>query len=597
MISAYEHWPLMPVVRSVAKPRPHLLGLALIFATLLAPAEPTLADFTQSGNKLVGTGATGSAEQGSSVALSGDGSTAIVGGRADDSNTGAAWVFTRNGAGWTQQGSKLVGTDGVGTGQGWSVALSADGNTTIVGGLFAGTAGAVWVFTRSNGLWTQQGNKLVATGGVGSVGPGRSVALSADGNTAIVGGSADNSNTGAAWVFVRSNGVWSQQGNKLVGTGAGGSAQQGWSVALSGDGNTAIIGGPADNNNAGGGATWVFTRSNGVWSQQGSKLIGTGAVGTAQQGYRVALSGDGNTAIIGGFSDNSNTGAAWVFVRSNGVWSQQGNKLVGQGAQGSAEQGRSVTLSGDGNTAFVGGSADNSSVGATWVYIRSNGVWSQQGNKLVGTGAVGSAIQGWSVGLSSDGNIGIVGARFDNNPAGAAWIFVQPAAKLKPTATHDFDHDGLSDIVWRHSGGTAAAWLMGDLQISQSAIFGVIPTNWQLVSQRDFNNDGKYDWLWRDSTGAVAIWLMNGLSVLQAGTIASVPANWQVAGTADFNWDGKADILWRDTNTGALAIWLMNGLSVLQTNGLGTVPLAWTVAATDGKDKIFWRDNTGALAV
>ena len=173
--------------------------------------------------------------------------------------------------------------------------------------------GAAWVFTRSGGVWTQQGSKLVGTGAVGNAGQGISVALSADGNTAIVGGSGDNSDTGAAWVYTRSGGVWTQQGSKLVGTGAVGSAEQGRSVALSADGNTAIVGGPGDNSYTG--AAWVFTRSGGVWTQQGSKLVGTGAVGNADQGYSVALSADGNTAIVGGPADNSDTGAAWVFVQ------------------------------------------------------------------------------------------------------------------------------------------------------------------------------------------------------------------------------------------------------------------------------------------
>ena len=255
------------------------------------------------------------ADQGYSVALSADGNTAIVGGPGDNSNAGAAWVFTRSGGVWTQQGSKLVGTGAVGTAdQGCSVALSADGNTAIVGGPGDNSdAGAAWVFTRSGGVWTQQGSKLVGTGAVGNADQGISVALSADGNTAIVGGPGDNSNAGAAWVFTRSGGVWTQQGSKLVGTGAVGAAHQGYSVALSADGNTAIVGGPGDNSNAG--AAWVFTRSGGVWTQQGSKLVGTGAVGTAEQGYSVALSADGNTAIVGGPGDNSNTGAAWVFVQ------------------------------------------------------------------------------------------------------------------------------------------------------------------------------------------------------------------------------------------------------------------------------------------
>jgi hypothetical protein len=83
----------------------------------------------------------------------------------------------------------------------------------------------------------------------------------------------------------------------------------------------------------------------------------------------VSVSGDGNTAIIGGFGDNSVVGAAWVFTRSRRVWSQQGPKLVGTGAVGPAGQGR-VSISGDGNTAIVGGSLDNHEVGAAWVFTQ-----------------------------------------------------------------------------------------------------------------------------------------------------------------------------------------------------------------------------------
>jgi hypothetical protein len=105
-----------------------------------------------------------------------------------------------------------------------------------------------------------------------------------------------------------------------------------------------------------------------VWSQQGSKLVGTGAAGNASQGASVSLSGDGNTAIVGGPSDGS-VGAAWVYTRSGGVWSQQGNKRVGAGAAGGASQGASVSLSVDGNTAIVGGPSDGDGAGAAWVFI------------------------------------------------------------------------------------------------------------------------------------------------------------------------------------------------------------------------------------
>jgi hypothetical protein len=416
--------PAAPITASIGLPR--LFGASiLIFAALLFSPQSALAQFTQQGPKLVGTGAVGQlVEQGFSVALSADGNTALVGGLNDNGGAGAVWVFSRSNGVWTQQGNQLVGTGAVGIArQGFSVALSADGNTALVGGLSDNSfTGAVWVFTRSNGVWIQQGNKLVGTGAAGIAEQGFSVALSADGNTAVVGGLGDNSLAGAVWAFTRSNGVWTQQGDKLVGTGVVGTARQGFSVALSADGNTALVGGRGDNSLAG--AVWVFTRSNGVWTQQGNKLVGTGAVGTAEQGASVALSADGNTALVGGPGDNRD-GAVWVFTRSNGVWTQQGNKLVGSGAVGTADQGVSVALSADGNTALVGGPGDDENA-AVWVFTRSNGVWTQQGNKLVGTGAVGTAEQGWSVALSADGNTAAVGGLSDNGGDGAAWVFVQP---------------------------------------------------------------------------------------------------------------------------------------------------------------------------
>jgi hypothetical protein len=419
---------------------PRLFGASvLISAALLCSSQFALAQFTQQGPKLVGTLPVGSSEQGFSVALSADGETAIVGGPTDNSQVGAVWVYTRRGGVWTQQGNKLVGIGSVGNAeQGLSVALSADGDTAIVGGPFDNNGiGAAWVYTRHGHVWTQQGDKLVGGGAVGNAGQGFSVALSADGDTAIVGGPSDDLN-GAVWVFTRSRGVWTQQGDKLVGSGAVFDAGQGWSVSLSADGNTAIVGGPRDllPGPHGGrrGAAWVFTRSGGVWTQQGPKLVGTRAIPNSAQGWSVALSADGDTAILGGPEDPLflNIGAAWIFTRSDGIWTQQSDKLIGSGAVGfgRAHQGWSVALSGDGDTAIVGGPSDGNffnPIGAVWVYTRSGGVWTQQGNKLVGTGAVGrGAQQGNSVALSSDGNTAIVGGPFDNNGNGAVWVFVQP---------------------------------------------------------------------------------------------------------------------------------------------------------------------------
>ena len=425
------------------------LSFAVAFALLISQvATPASASFAPQGAKLFGTGPTGAAGQGKSVALSADGNTAIVGGSTDNSSAGAAWVYIRNAGAWTQQGTKLVGTGAVGGAlQATSVALSADGNTAIVGGFFDNTnVGATWVFTRTNGVWTQQGSKLVGTGGVGPTYQGVSVALSSDGNTAIVGGYYDNSQVGAAWVYTRTGSVWAQQGAKLVGTGAAGASYQGISVALSADGNTAMVGGFQDNGNVG--ASWIFTRSGSVWSQQGGKLVGTGAVGNAYQGVSVALSADGNTAIQGGYYDNSTAGAAWVFTRSAGVWSQQGAKLVAGGAIGNAQFGYSVALSADGNTAFAGGLSDNNNAGAGWTFKRSAGTWSQSGAKLFGAGAVGNAAQGVSAALSADGNTAILGGNGDNSNAGAAWVFVNASPKIVTVRDVPNDQGGNVSLRW-----------------------------------------------------------------------------------------------------------------------------------------------------
>jgi hypothetical protein len=356
-----------------------------------------------------------------------------------------------------------VGSGAVGIAQqGAAVALSADGNTAIVGGAIDNNStGAVWVWTRTGGVWTQQGAKLVGSGAVGRAAQGASVSISADGNTAIVGGPGDNNNTGAAWIWIRAGGVWTQQGTKLVGSDAVGIGTQGSSVALSADGNTAIVGGPVDNNYPG--AVWVWTRSVGVWTQQGPKLVGSGAVGLASQGGAVALSADGNTAIVGGNVDNNGTGAAWVWTRSGVVWTQQGTKLVGSGAVGTSYQGVSVALSGDGNTAIVGGSIDNDHFGATWFWTRTGGVWTQQGPKLIGGGAVasppqGSPQQGSSVALSADGNTAIVGGPFDNSLAGAAWVFITPPVQFNLATYSAAEGDGsLVVSVFRLSDTSTAA--------------------------------------------------------------------------------------------------------------------------------------------
>ena len=282
----------------------------------------------------------------------------------------------------------------------------------------------VWEKKSDDDPLIQQGPKLTGSGESGIGGFGDSVALSSDGNTALIGGPLDNSEVGAAWVFTRSGSTWTQQGEKLTGSGESGIGDFGNGVALSSDGNTALIGGPLDNSEVG--AAWVFTRSGSTWTQQGEKLTGSGEIGKGRFGTSVALSSHGNTALIGGSRDNSRVGAAWVFTRSGSTWTQRGEKLTGSGEIGQGHFGAAVALSSNGRTALIGGTDDNSEVGAAWVFRRSGSTWTQQGEKLIGSGESGKGFFGNGVPLSSDGNTALIGGPGDSSCVGAAWVFVNP---------------------------------------------------------------------------------------------------------------------------------------------------------------------------
>ncbi|KZL17217.1 hypothetical protein PsAD2_03204 [Pseudovibrio axinellae] len=384
--------------------------------------HPAIALYAQVGAKLVGSGAWGPSMQGT-VAISADGSTAVVGGSGDTKSTGAIWIFIKAGDSWVQQGPKLTGTYGSGAPElGTSVAISADGNTVIAGGSGDnGLVGAAWVFTRSNGVWTQQGGKLVGTDYTFSPMQGAAVGISSDGNTVAIGGNGDGGAVGAVWIFTRTAGIWSQSGSKLVGSGYSINANQGASLGLSGDGQTLVVGSVVQA--AQDAPVWVFVNSGG-WQQQGNNLTATGAVLDPHgQNTSLAISHDGNTFVLGENQDSDQTGATWIFSRAGGNWTQQGSKLVGTGASGKAGQGGAVGISSDGDTIVVGGDDDNSDVGAVWVFQNSSGTWLQCGEKLVGTGASGASIEGTSVGLSGDGRTILSGGPGDNDMTGATWVF------------------------------------------------------------------------------------------------------------------------------------------------------------------------------
>jgi hypothetical protein len=185
------------------------------------------------------------------------------------------------------------------------------------------------------------------------------------------------------------------------------------------------------------------------------------------------------------------------------------------------------------------------------------------------------------------------------------------AASSSKTATHDFNGDGVSDILWRDIGGNVMVWFMNcnaallSCAESSSANFGSAGANWSIVGQRDFTGDGKTDILGRDTSGNVGIWFTNGTQA-QFAQIASISTAWSIVGTGDFNGDGRGDILWRDTS-GNVVVWLMNcnatQLSCASSSAnVGLVPVNWSIAGIadfsgDGKSDILWRDTSGNVGI
>jgi hypothetical protein len=420
--------------------------------------------FIQQGSKLVGSGSIGESLQGESVALSADGNTALVGGSSDNKGVGAVWVYTRSGSSWTQQGPKLKASGAGLIGFGGRIALSADGNMALIA--IAGEScfgGCVLVFTRSGSTWTQQPGKLTGEGEVGQGGFGEVIAMSADESTAVIGAGGDGTppgggiSTGAAWIFTRSGSTWTEQGPKLTGAGEVGNGSFGGAAAISADGNTVLIGGRSDN--AFTGAAWVFTRSGSNWTQQGPKLLPNdeSSAKKSQFGRPLALSADGNTALMGGISDgisgNLTPGAAWVFMRSGSTWSQQGPKLQPSGE--STQFSGGLALSSDGNTAVFGGRVDRrggtfgSTAPGAWVFGRSGSTWSQLGPKLtVSDGGVNrEGGTGESFAMSADGSTFLLGNGGDNLTVGAAWAFAADGS-VPPTVT------GIAPAAGTTLGGT-----------------------------------------------------------------------------------------------------------------------------------------------
>jgi FG-GAP repeat len=343
----------------------------------------------------------------------------------------------RNPLVWLEQ--KVTASDGMANSY-FGSAAALNGSTALIGADGDNSfQGAAYLFTKSNGSWSE-GQKLTASEGLPGDEFGYRVALTDNtlligAFTATVGGVVSQ---GAAYVFTQSNGTWSES-QKLTASDGGLFDNFGASVALKGS--TILVGSPAATigTNAGQGALYVFTESNGTWSQT-QKLTASDGAANDSFGESVAL--DGNTALIGAFNATINghqwQGAAYFFTESNGSWSE-GQKLTANDGTAGANFGNALAL--EGSTALIG--ADASTVGGhtyqgkAYLFTESGGNWSQSDTFIASDGAVDDY---FGAALAWDGATALISTPHPtiggNTWQGAAYFYEQsPMSTPTPTPT------------------------------------------------------------------------------------------------------------------------------------------------------------------
>jgi len=273
--------------------------------------------------------------------------------------------------------------------------------------------------------------KLLASNGIAYDAFG-TVAI--DGDTAVVGARradvvpGSNAEEGAAYVFVRTGTIWSEEARLTASDAAPGDAFGG-SVGI--DGDTIVVGAAADDHVAvGAGSAYVFVRSGTVWTEQAKLTTSDAQLG---DGFS-AGSIDGDT-VVGAARGTSVTGVAYVFVRSGTDWSEQAKLTASDGQPG--DRFRASSLSGD--RVLIGAAFDNHTAGvaggsggqgSAYVFERIGTSWSEI-TKLTASDA--EADDRFGISGAIDGDTLVVGAALDRHAAGmpggngegSAYVFVE----------------------------------------------------------------------------------------------------------------------------------------------------------------------------
>jgi len=379
---------------------------------------------------------------GTSVALNNDGTAAIIGAPISNFGQGAAYVFTRTLGSTFSQIQEINPNDfSQGDRFGWSVALSDDTNTAIIGAYLqqvsgANYQGAAYIFTRTAATAFTQSQKLTTVAGNNGSYFGFAVALSGNGNNALVGAWAETidgtSQQGAAHIFTRTVGNSFSQSQTLAEQ-VGGQAYDrlGWSVALSGDGNTALVGLIGKNNYQG--AAYVFTRTAGLPFTRVQKFSDPAGAANDQFGKVVALSSAGDIALVSSWSKaingNIGQGAVFIYTRTPNSLFTQSQVITALNGTTYDDFGNNLAISQDGSTILVAAFNKtingNQAQGAVYVFTHTVGAPYTQAQQLIASDGIAHDLFGNSVALNQNGNIALVGTYTKANYKGAVYLFTR----------------------------------------------------------------------------------------------------------------------------------------------------------------------------
>ena len=350
-----------------------------------------------------------------SATVSQAGDYAIVGApQRDNTRIGSAYVFRRDGETWIEQ-AKLTASDGAPDDE-FGYAVSIDGDYVIVGapqtdkrGPFQ--PGAAYVFKRDGDVWMEQAKLAASDASSGDV-FGWSVSI--DGDYAIVGARGE-ANMGAAYVFMRDMGGWTEQA-KLTASDGAENDTFGWSASISGE--YALVGAQQDDSFRG--SAYVFKRDGVSWMEQ-AKLVASGGASNDLFGRSVSI--DQDYAVVGG--SGNRLPVVHIFKRDGEAWTEQATLAAGAGI--ADRYGYSVSI--DADYVMIGafgtyGTGGQQQQGAAYLFKREGSDWVEQATLTASDGSAFDGL-GWSVAIAVsmlDINL-IAGAPGDDGLFGSAYVY------------------------------------------------------------------------------------------------------------------------------------------------------------------------------